>query len=249
MPTVTSADGTPIGYDTTGRGPALILVDGAMCLRAGGPMPLLAKHLQDHFEVYCYDRRGRGESGDTGPYAVAREVEDLQAVVAAAGGSARVHTMSSGAAIGLAAAAQGTGITALTAYEPPFGSDSPEYTAELTRLLASGARGDAVALFMAKVGLPAPVIDHMRLAPGFASLEAIAPTLAYDDAALREPLDWPAIRVPCTIVAGGASPEFLQHAARTTAERIPGAALEVLEGQDHNVDAAALAPLLITLLS
>ncbi|MFI5908806.1 alpha/beta fold hydrolase [Dactylosporangium sp. NPDC051541] len=249
MPTTTSADGTAIGYESIGSGPALVLVDGACCFRAAGPMRPLASALSQHFAVHTYDRRGRGESGDTQPYAPAREVEDLQAVIAAAGGAASVYTMSSGGAIGLAAAAQGAEIRALAVYEPPFGSDSPEYTAELARLLAAGAHGDAVALFMAKVGMPPPAIAGFRTTPGFRVLEGIAPTLAYDDAVLREPIDWAAVRVPCTVVAGGASPEFLQHAARTTAERIPGAALEVLDGQTHDVDPAVLAPLLIKLLS
>jgi pimeloyl-ACP methyl ester carboxylesterase len=253
MPTVTSADGTPIAYERTGSGPALVLVDGAMCHRAAGPMRPLAQELQEHFTVYAYDRRGRGDSGDTRPYAVLREVEDLRAVIAAAGGAARVCTMSSGAGIGLAAATEGGGVTALALYEPPFVGADPQYSAALADLLAQDRRGDAVALFMTRVGMPAEAVAGLRAAPAFAALEAIAPTLAYDDAVLapgRVPPEVAArVAVPTAVIAGGASPALLQEAARATAAALPGATLEVLDGQTHDVDPAALAPLLIKLLS
>ncbi|WP_433084920.1 alpha/beta fold hydrolase [Dactylosporangium sp. CA-052675] len=253
MPTVTSADGTPIGYESTGSGPALVLVDGACCFRAAGPMRPLAAALQHHFTVYCYDRRGRGESGDTQPYAVRREIEDLQAVVAAAGGTASVYTMSSGGAIGLEAAAEGSGIAALAVYEPPLLGADPAYTERLTGLLAEGRRGDAVALFQSRVGMPPEAIAAFRASPGFAVLEGIAPTLAYDDAVLGpghlRPEVAAAITVPVTLIAGGASPEALREAARSTAAAIPGARFEVLDGQTHGVEPAALAPLLVKLLS
>src|SRR3954454_19173001 len=137
MPTVTSADGTTIAYERTGSGPALVLVDGAMCYRAAGPMRPLAALLQDTFTVYTYDRRGRGESSDTLPYTAAREVEDLHALIAQAGGEAYVYAISSGAALTLAAAAVGPGITKLALYEPPFMAEaegdarSKEYTERL----------------------------------------------------------------------------------------------------------------------
>ena len=147
MSTVTSADGTTIAYERTGSGPPLILVDGAMCYRAAGPMRPLAALLQEHFTVYAYDRRGRGESSDTLPYAVAREVEDLQALIAQAGGEAYVYAISSGAALALATAAAGPGITKLALYEPPFmaevedGARIKEYTERLHELLDAGRDG------------------------------------------------------------------------------------------------------------
>jgi pimeloyl-ACP methyl ester carboxylesterase len=150
MPVATSADGTAIAYERTGTGPALILVDGAMCYRAAGPMRPLAALLQDSFTVYTYDRRGRGESSDTTPYDVAREVEDLQAVIAQAGGEACVYGISSGAALALATAAAGPGITKLALFEPPFmaevedGARIKEYTERLNELLDAGRKGDAV---------------------------------------------------------------------------------------------------------
>ncbi|WP_433217296.1 alpha/beta fold hydrolase [Dactylosporangium sp. CS-047395] len=253
MPTVASADGTTIAYEATGSGPAVVLVDGACCFRAGGPMRPLAAVLQDHFTVYCYDRRGRGESTDTLPYAPAREVEDLLAVIGAAGGEASVYTMSSGGAIGLAAAAASAAVRALAVYEPPFVGPTPGYSAELVELLAEGRRGDAVARFQKQVGMPPGAIAAFRASPGFAVLEGIAPTLAYDDAVLQpghvRPEVAAAIEVPTTIIAGGASPAFLVDAARSTAGAIPVARFEVLEGQTHDVDPAVLAPLLVKLLS
>ncbi|MGI5244320.1 alpha/beta fold hydrolase [Dactylosporangium sp. CA-139066] len=253
MPTVTSADGTPIAYDRAGAGPALVLVDGAMCYRAAGPMPPLAARLQEHFTVYTYDRRGRGESGDTLPYDPARETEDLLALVGAAGGSAAVYTMSSGGAIGLAAAAASPAVTALALYEPPFVGNDPAYSARLAELLAAGRRGDAVALFMGRVGMPAEAIAGFRASPGFATLEAIAHTLAYDDAVLGaghvRPEVAAAIRVPSTVIGGGASPAFLLDAARATAAALPGARFEVVDGQTHDPDPDALAPVLVKLLS
>lgn len=255
MSTLTSPDGTTIAYGRTGDGPPLILVDGAMCYRGAGPMGPLAGRLADAFTVYAYDRRGRGESTDTLPYAPEREVEDLQTLIAAAGGDASVYAISSGAALVLATAAAGPGITGLALYDPPFmaevedGARILEYTQRLDELLAAGHNGEAIALFMARVGVPPQAIDGMRSSPGWASLEAIAPTLAYDDALLdggRVPRDLAAtIAAPSLVLAGGASPQGLQVAARATAEALPNAEFRVLDGQTHDVDPDELAPLLI----
>jgi hypothetical protein len=254
MSQLTSADGTTIACEHTGSGPALVLVDGAMCYRAAGPLRPLAAQLKDNFTVWTYDRRGRGESGDTPPYAVEREIEDLQAVIAQAGGRANVYGISSGAALALAAAAAGSGIAALALYEPPFlaeagdGVRGKEYTERLRDLLGAGRNGDAVALFMAHVGLPAQVIDGMRAQPGWASLEAIAPTLAYDDEVLAGggvPRDLArTIAVPALVLAGSASPQGLQQAAKATADAIPAAGHRTLDGQTHDVAPDALAPVL-----
>jgi pimeloyl-ACP methyl ester carboxylesterase len=255
MPTVTSTDGTRIAYERTGTGPALVLVDGAMCYRAAGPMRPLATLLQDSFTVYTYDRRGRGESSDTAPYAVDREVEDLQALIAQTGGEAYVYAISSGAALALATAASGPGITKLALYEPPFmaevedGARIKEYTERLNELLDAGRRGDAVALFMTYVGMPAQAIDGIRSQPAWAMLEAIAPTLAYDDEVLsggRVPRDLTAtIAVPALVLAGAASPEGLQQAAKATADALPTAEFRTLDRQTHDVAPDALAPVLV----
>ena len=250
MTTVTSTDGTEIAYESAGRGPALVLVDGAMCYRAAGPMRPLAALLTDAFTVFTYDRRGRGESGDTQPYAAEREVEDLRAIVRAAGGRAALYAMSSGGALALATAAADPGVTGLVLYEPPFLGGDKEYTARLGELLAAGRRGDAVELFMTTVGVPAPVIAGMRGGPGWPTLEAIAPTLAYDDTLLgdgRVPGELP-VTVPMLVVSGTASPAALQQAAQATAAAFPAAEHRSLAGQTHDVQPEALAPHLIDFL-
>jgi pimeloyl-ACP methyl ester carboxylesterase len=254
MPAVTSPDGTSIAYERTGSGPVVVLVDGAMCYRGAGPALPLAARLQDSFTVYTYDRRGRGESSDTMPYAAAREVEDLQAVIAEAGGEAYVYGISSGAALALATAAAGPGIAKLALFEPPYmgevedGARIKEYTERLHELLDAGRRGDAVALFMTNVGIPAQAVAGMRAQPGWALLEAIAPTLAYDDEVLAGgivPRDLTStIAVPALVLAGGASPEGLQQAAKATADALPAAEYGTLEGQTHDVAPEALAPVL-----
>lgn len=255
MPAVTSADGTSIGYERTGSGPALVLVDGAMCYRAAGPMRPLAALLRDSFTVYTYDRRGRGDSSDTAPYAVAREVEDLQALIVRAGGEASVYAISSGAALALASAAAGRSITKLALYEPPFmaevedGTRTEEYSGRLTELLDAGRHGDAVALFMTHVGMPAQAVAGMRAQPGWAALEAIAPTLGYDDEVLGDgsvPRELAStIAVPALVLAGGASPQSLQQAAKATADALPAAEHRTLDGQTHDVAPDALAPVLV----
>jgi pimeloyl-ACP methyl ester carboxylesterase len=255
MPAVTSADGTTIAYERTGSGPALVLVDGAMCYRAAGPMRPLAALLHDSFTVYTYDRRGRGESSDTPPYAVAREVEDLQALIVQAGGEAYVYAISSGAALALATAAAGPGVTKLALYEPPFmaevedGSRIKQYTQRLSELLAAGRKGDAVALFMTNVGIPAEAVAGMRAQPGWGTFEAIAPTLAYDDQVLGDgsvPRDLAStIAVPALVLAGGAGPQSLQQAAKATADALPTAEHRTLDGQTHDVAPDALAPVLV----
>ena len=259
MPTVTSADGTTIAYERTGSGAALILVDGAMCYRAAGPMRPLAAQLHGTFTVYTYDRRGRGESSDTRPYEVAREVEDLQALIAQAGGEALVYAISSGAALALATAAAGPGITRMALYEPPFlaevedGARIKEYTERLNELLDAGRKGDAVALFMTHVGIPAEVVAGIRAQPGWATLEAIAPTLAYDDEVLGDghvPRELASkIAVPVLLLAGSASPQSLQQAAKAAADALPTAAHRTLDGQTHDVAPEALAPALVEFFS
>ena len=169
MSTVTSADGTTIAFTRAGQGPALILVDGALCSRSFGPMPKLAAQLAPHFAVYTYDRRGRGASGNTPPYMPDREVDDLEALAAEAtgrhGGPVFLHGTSSGAALALEAVKRIPAFTKLAVYEPPFivdGSRSPipdGYLAELSGLVAGGRRGDAVKMFMRFVGTPAVLID------------------------------------------------------------------------------------------
>jgi pimeloyl-ACP methyl ester carboxylesterase len=252
--TVTSSDGTEIGYERIGTGPAVVLVDGALCHRAAGPLRPLAALLQQSFTTFTYDRRGRGESSDTLPYSVSREIEDLQAVIAEAGGSAYVYGISSGAALVMTTAAHDPGITRLALFEPPYLAEADEnpwlqgYGEQLRGLLAADRRGDAVALFMTNVGIPRLVIDGMRSQPGWVMLEAIAPTLAYDDEVLGEGriprATAAAIGVPTLVLSGGASPHALQQAAKATADALPTAEHRTLDGQTHDVSPDALAPVL-----
>jgi pimeloyl-ACP methyl ester carboxylesterase len=257
MKNVQSKDGTAIAYDQTGEGPAVILVDGALCYRAFGPMEGLSALLKPHFTVYRYDRRGRGDSSDTQPYAVEREIEDLEVLIKEAGGSAFVYGISSGAALALEAAPKlGDRIKKLALYEPPYNSDdtarraSREYTRQLRELLATNRRGDAVALFMKLVGMPADQLEGMRLAPMWPMLEAVAPTLAYDDAVLGEDGSVPtgraaSVAVPTLVMNGGASYAFMHDTAEALAKAIPNAKHRTLEGQTHEVAAEVIAPALV----
>jgi pimeloyl-ACP methyl ester carboxylesterase len=256
--TVTSKDGTPVAFTRAGRGTPVILVDGALCYRASGPSGPLATALAEHFTVFTYDRRGRGQSGDTLPYAVDREVEDLEALIAEAGGSADVYGISSGAALALEAAHRGAAIRRLALYEAPFIVDAsrppipPDYGSRQDALLAAGRRGDAVRLFMRQVGLPRVVVALMRLLPAWRKLTSVAHTLPYDRAVLGDtqagaPLAagrWAGATMPVLAIVGGKSPTWMKHAMRALADVLPGAEHRVLAGQTHMVKAKALAPVL-----
>lgn len=260
MSQVRSKDGTTIAYERSGRGPALILVDGALCSRAFGPSPKLAPLLAPHFTVYAYDRRGRGESGDTLPFSPAREVEDIAALVAEAGGSASLLGLSSGGALALEAAASGVGVEKVVAYEPPYVDDDGRrdgsvHLGALTRLVASGKRGAAVKYFMKDmVGAPAPMVVIMRLMPWiWSKLKAVAHTLPYDAAVMtgfRVPrARFASIRTPVLVMNGSKTDPRLKEAARAIAEAVPAAQHRELEGQTHNVSAQALAPAVVDFLA
>ncbi|MFD9393093.1 alpha/beta fold hydrolase [Streptomyces sp. NPDC060000] len=247
-----SRDGTELAYARAGQGPAVILVSGAMS--TGGTMAPLAGLLADRCTVFRYDRRGRGESGDTAPYAVQREVEDLAALIDAAGGEAALYGISSGGALVLEAAASGLPVRRVAVYETPFAVDEDdargraEYTANLTEALAQGRRGDAVELFLRLTGLAEDMIRGARQSPMWAGMEAIAPTLAHDDSVMggglvpRERLA--SVAVPVLAVAGEASPPWLREAARAVADAVPDGTYRTLAGQTHMVDPTVLAPVL-----
>lgn len=255
MPTVSSADGTTIAYETTGSGPALILVDGASAHRSGGRSREIAAALAGRLTVVAYDRRGRGESDDTLPFAVAREIEDIAALIDAAGGSAALVGFSSGGALALtAAAALGPDtVTRLAVYEPPYlpeeaQATAREYTAALGEALARDDRDAAVALFFRRVGVPDDQIAGLRQSPHWAGTMALAPTLAYDDAALGDSLVpdevVAALRVPVLGMAGGASPSFLHYGAHEIAAGASDGQYIEIPGQTHDVQPDALAPVL-----
>jgi pimeloyl-ACP methyl ester carboxylesterase len=247
-----SRDGTAIAYERTGDGPAVILVSGAMS--TGATVAPLAVPLADRFTVVSYDRRGRGASGDTKPYAVAREVEDLAALIDAVGGEASLYGHSSGGALVLQAAASGLPLRQVAVYETPYAvyeggaKERAEYTDRLTEALEQGRRGDAVELFLRLTGLAEEMIQGARQSPMWPGMEALAPSLAYDDAVMGDglvPNDLLAsITVPVLSLGGGASPAWMREAARAVAEAAPRGTYRTLEGQTHMVDPHALAPAL-----
>ncbi|MFC4119084.1 alpha/beta fold hydrolase [Nonomuraea zeae] len=259
MSKVTSADGTSIAYTRAGQGPAVILVDGALSFRAQSINTDLATALAGHFTVYTYDRRGRGESGETPPSTPEREIEDLAAIAAEAGGPVRLYGTSSGAALALAAVENGLPVERLALYEPPFIVDDTrpaipaDYLARLDELAAAGRRADMVRYFMRRgVGLPAPVVAMMRFMPAWSTLKAVAHTLPYD-AALVAPYErgvpypeghWSSVKAPTLVMDGGKSQPWIRNAARSLAGLLPNAEHRTLEGQTHIVKPAALAPVL-----
>lgn len=256
---VTSDDGTTIAFDRSGEGPPLVLVGGALADRSAAAQ--LSAQLAPHFTVIAYDRRGRGDSGDTAPYAVEREVEDIEALIVAAGGQAFILGHSSGAVLALESARTFPDrIGKLALYEPPFIVDAsrsllPEdYVSHLEDLVSAARRGDAVEFFLTTaVGVPAEVVAGMRQEPFWSSMEAVAHTLSYDGIVMGgsmggspAPLErWSSIAVPTLVMDGGASPDWQCHAVRALADVIPDARQRTLEGQDHRPDSDVLAPVLV----
>jgi pimeloyl-ACP methyl ester carboxylesterase len=258
MNTTMSSDGTAIAYDRFGGGPPVIMAAGAFNTRS--TTEPLAQALAPRFSVLNYDRRGRGDSGDTAPYAVGREIEDLAALISAAGRSASVFGYSSGAALALKAAASGLPVTKLVLYEPPFNTDDSypalpaSFATQLAELVSAGRRGDAVELYQTKaVGIPEEVVAQMRHAPFRPGLEALAHTLAYDAAIIGDrslPTALLAtVTIPALVISGEQSPPFLRDAARATAAALPGGRLSVLPGQGHDINPEATAPVMAEFLA
>lgn len=254
----TSQDGTRIAYDKAGKGPALVLVNGALATRSSTAE--LVQLLSPHFTVYTYDRRGRGDSGDTKSYAVKREIEDLAAIIEAAGGSAHVYGKSSGAALAIQASASlGDKVKKLAIYEAPY-SDAEgaakewkEFRIKFDRLLAANRRADAVTLFLKFVGTPDEALAKMKSTPAWSGMEAMAPTLAYDNAVLGDDRSVPVgvavkIKTPTLVMNGGASAgpmPFMRTTADKIAKAIPNAQRHTIEGQAHDVDSKVLVPILV----
>ncbi|MFI7394120.1 alpha/beta fold hydrolase [Streptomyces tendae] len=255
--TTVSGDGTRIAYARSGRGPAVVLVSGAMS--TGATMAPLAAELSGRFDVTVYDRRGRGESGDTAPYAVEREIEDLAALIEALGGEVSLYGMSSGGALALRAAASGLPVRRVAVYEVPYAVDDAavragaEYTERLAEALGQGRRGDAVELFLRHTGLGEEMIRGARQSPMWAGMESVAPSLAYDDAVLgdgRVPRsEISAINVPLLVLAGGASDAWWHAAARAIADAAPEGTYATVDRQTHMVEPGVLAPVLAEFLA
>lgn len=252
--TVRSEDGTSIAYERIGTGPPLILVDAALGFRGFGPMGELAGLLAGDFTVVTYDRRGRGESTDVSPYAVEREVEDLAALIDEAGGSAYLYGFSSGAVLGLHAAARGLPVLKLVLLEPPIPlEDQPQegdLGAEIAELVAAGRRGDAVEHFNRSIGVPEEMVAGMRNAPYWPTLEKIAHTLVYDTAITGSvtPELLASISTRTLVVGSEASGDYLQSSGRSVADALPNGRFLALKGEWHGVPSEALAPVLTEFL-
>jgi len=263
--TVTSADGTTIAYTKYGDGPALILVGGAFQHRAFDPgTAALAEALGEQFTTYHYDRRGRGGSSDTAPYAIDREIEDIAAIIDAAGGSAILHGHSSGGLLVLRAVDAGLPVPRMSVYEATVSVDDQrplmpsDIAQQISRALDEGDRSRAVETFLGKgVGVPAPVVEQMKHAPIWAGFEEVAHTLPYDARISQEfvtgtPLvgnPWPRVTVPALVLNGGAGEAWMAAGADAIAAALPDAQRETVEGQNHGPEAAVLAPVLIKFFS
>jgi pimeloyl-ACP methyl ester carboxylesterase len=260
MSSARSADGTAIAYDKLGAGPPVILVGGAFSYRKYARLVKLAELLAEHFTVINYDRRGRGDSADTAPYAVEREIEDLAALIEAAGGRAYVWGQSSGGVLALRAAAAGLAIEKLAVFEPPFRLEGqgnpppPDFATRLDEMVAADRRSQAVTYFMTEgLGAPGFFISLMRLArPIWSRLTAVAHTLPYDVALLGEtiegkplsPSPWASVRTRTLVLTGAKSQERAREAGRALTEVMPNAHHQVLEGQSYNIKMKPLAPVL-----
>jgi pimeloyl-ACP methyl ester carboxylesterase len=260
MPKVKSKDGTEIAYTKVGTGPALIIVFGATAFRETAPEEAtLAEMLAPNFTVITYDRRGRGESGNTLPFAPKREIEDIAALIQMAGGRANVLGYSSGSVVALEAAASALPIDKLVMYEPPiilpgqpFPPPPADYVETLNRLAQSDDKGAPFAYFMQSLGTPPEALEEMKKTPIWPVMESIGPTIAYDgqfmfDAyftAGKFPARWKHALMPVLILDGDASFPFMNAAANAVATQLPNATRKTLSGQDHGPKPEAIAPVL-----
>jgi len=275
MRTVTSKDGTTIAFDQAGRGPAVILVNGALGTRLHAASDSIAGILSKHFTTIDYDRRGRGDSTDTPPYTVQREIEDVEALIDEVGGSAFLFGNSSGAILALEVARTlPNKVKKLALYEPPFIIDDSrpplpkDYVEQLNAAIAAGKPGDAVEIFMTKALLiPPEFVAMMRNAPmsqtfgddagakppEWADMEKVAHTLAYDGMIVKDflagkplpPKRWASFTAPTLVIVGGNSEPFFHDGGQALVNDMPNARRRILEGQDHAVSPQALAPVLV----
>lgn len=258
MTSVTSRDGTTIAFEKSGTGPALIIVNGALSHRKLYGDTALLRMLGQHFTTYTYDRRGRGESADVQPYAVEREIEDVEALINSAGGQAYLYGVSSGAALALRAAAAlgSTRVPKLALYEPPYGQETGEFEQQKQRvneIIKSGRPGEAAEFFLSELGTQPEALEGMKASPEWDAIKKIDFTLAYDFEVLGNgtvPADVArAIRVPTLVMNGEKSMDFMHATADQLATLVPGARRKTLPGQTHQAAAEAVAPALITFLS
>lgn len=260
MSTVTSADGTTIAFEAYGAGRPLILIDGATAHRAVNPTnDEVGQLLSDDLRTYVYDRRGRGASTDTAPYAIQREIEDIAALIEDAGQPAILFGWSSGALLALDAAAAGLPIAGLALFEPPVVVDDvrpplpSDYVEQLDAFVAEGRRDKAAELFMtAAAGMPAEAIPGMKQSPYWAPVEEIAHTIAYDGRIMGTTMSgnplpsdrWADVKAPVLVLHGDKTWPALSAGAQAVAAHLPTATLKVIPGENHGTEAATLAPVL-----
>lgn len=258
MKTTVSKDGTALAYDVYGIGPALIYITGAICFRSFEPVLYDAQVLAQQFTVYNYDRRGRGDSGNTLPYATKREVEDIEAMIDAAGGTAYLYGHSSGAILALEAAMQlGDKVSKVVMYDPSYVNDEAnqnefkELSQGLYTLLENGKNDEAIGLFLEGIGIPNEVLAGMQQSPQWATMTALAPTLVYDTtlASNLPPIERaPRLTTPTQIIVGEESPASIHEVANQLRKAIPSAKYSMLAGQDHMPNPAVLLPVLSSFL-
>lgn len=259
---VRSADGTLIAFERIGAGAPLILVDPALCDRDMGQSRQLATLLAPQFSVFIYDRRGRGESGDTPPYSPEREVEDVAAILDVAGGSAAVWGMSSGAVLALDAADELSEIQKVLVYEPPLIVDASRPAMDeqwriINNAIAANRPGDALKTFLRATGVPTPVLFVLRMTPMWRKIERLAPTLRNDgmivgDLQRGRPLPhdrWQNVRVPVLVTDGGRSPAWIRRGNEALARVLPNATYRTIARQTHRMIAKVHAPLLAKFFS
>lgn len=252
-----SADGTVIAFNAWGEGEPLIIIDGATAYPAINPLnEQVGRLLSDQFRTYVYDRRGRGESTDSAPYAIAREIEDIAVLIEVAGAPATVFGWSSGAVLALDAAAAGLPITRLALFEPPFVVDDgrpplpSDYVERLEAAVAAGRPGDAAELFLtAAVGMPADAVEGVRQSEFWPVMEAVAPTISYDGRIMGTTMSgaplpqdrWAGVTVPTLVMHGTGTFAFIVTAAQALADLLPTATLRPVQGEQHSAPAAVLA--------
>jgi pimeloyl-ACP methyl ester carboxylesterase len=258
MKTTHSKDGTPLAYDIYGEGTPLIFITGATCFRNFEPVLHDATIFAKAFTVYNYDRRGRGDSGDTLPYAPKREVEDIEAMIDAAGGKAVLYGHSSGAILALEAALQlGDKVEKLVLYDPAHadnedeGHDFRAFSQTLKEMVESGKHGEAISLFLETIGMPKEMIEGMPHSAQWETITALAPTLVYDTLLASDlpPLERAAhLATPTLLIVGENSPPSLHAVATQLNGALPNVTYKLLEGQDHVADPESLLPILTDFL-
>jgi len=260
MSTVTSTDGTTIAFEAYGDGRPLILIDGATAHRAVNPLNAeVGELLTDRFRTYAYDRRGRGASTDTAPYAIQREIEDIAALIDDAGQPAILFAWSSGGLLALDAAAAGLPIAGLVLFEPPVVVDDvrpplpSDYVEQLDAFVAEGRRDKAAELFMtAAAMLPAEAVAGMKQSPYWAPVEEIAHTISYDGRIMGTTMSgnplpsdrWADVKAPVLVLYGDKTWPALSAGAEAVAAHLPTATLKAIPGENHGTEAATLAPVL-----